>query len=152
MSRNMSLVEPHPTVPKSGGYIMSGRGGAGNIKRYKPEEVTSGDSASGPASRISLSRPFRRVVPSGRGGAGNMFSANEESIFQFDEEMVKARESATPVYHIGRGGAGNLVNKKSSINSLERKDSTDSSASESERPGAQRQSSGVLSMFSRRSS
>ncbi|KAF7191112.1 hypothetical protein HII31_07627 [Pseudocercospora fuligena] len=147
MSRNFSVVEPHPTVPKSGGYVGGGRGGAGNFKRYKPEEITDGQNASGPASRITLSRPFRRHIPAGRGGAGNMFSETEEPIFQFDEELLKSRQNSTPVYRIGRGGAGNMVNENKA-NTLSRKDSTDSSASEaSERVSRL----SISSIFSRRS-
>ncbi|EME83148.1 uncharacterized protein MYCFIDRAFT_211255 [Pseudocercospora fijiensis CIRAD86] len=126
MSPNYSVVEPHPTVPKSGGYVGGGRGGAGNFKRYKAEEITDGQNASGPASRITLSRPFRRHIPAGRGGAGNMFSETEEPIFQFDEEL-KSRQHSTPVYRIGRGGAGNMVNEIKA-NTLSRKDSTASEA------------------------
>src|ERR1700761_6107908 len=116
MSRNVSVTEPHPSVPKAGGYVFVGRGGAGNYKRYKGDELTSGPTASGPASRISLTKGFKRqpaVQPTGRGGAGNMFRApdNEERVFQFDEEMVKRREMQAPVYHIGRGGAANYVDE-----------------------------------------
>ncbi|KAF2170242.1 hypothetical protein M409DRAFT_64570 [Zasmidium cellare ATCC 36951] len=156
MPRNLSITEPHPTVPKSGGYIYGGRGGAGNYRRYKPEEVTTGPSATGPASRISLTKPFKRTVPLGRGGAGNMSSAsNEESIFEFDEEMLNKRAAnAAPIYHVGRGGAGNLFTEPTKKSASSRKDSTDSSSSaESERITAMRRNSGgVLSIFSRRSS
>ncbi|KAK4503899.1 hypothetical protein PRZ48_004814 [Zasmidium cellare] len=158
MPRNLSITEPHPTVPKSGGYIYGGRGGAGNYKRYKPEEVTTGPSATGPPSRISLTKPFKRTVPLGRGGAGNMASSsNEESIFEFDEEMLNKRavhSHAAPIYHVGRGGAGNLFTEPKPKPASARKDSTDSSASsDSERITAlRRNSGGVLSIFSRRSS
>jgi len=111
-SRNLSVVEPHPSVVKSGAYIGSGIGGAGNIRRYDSTALSSGPDATGPASALaSISRPSqKRVVASGRGGAGNMFRPTEEpSIFQFDEELVKRRESAAPMYHIGRGGAANYV-------------------------------------------
>ncbi len=114
MSRNYSFVEPHPTVPKSGGFVYGGRGGAGNYKRYKPEEITSGPTATGPASRVSLTKTFKRQSsqPTGRGGAGNMFRPDsEERVFQFDEEMMRTREAQAPVYHIGRGGAANWVDE-----------------------------------------
>ncbi|KXS94492.1 hypothetical protein AC578_4511 [Pseudocercospora eumusae] len=150
MSRNYSVVEPHPTVPKSGGYVGGGRGGAGNFKRYKSEEITDGQNASGPASRITLSRPFRRNIPAGRGGAGNMFSETEESIFQFDEELLKYRQNSTPVYRIGRGGAGNMVNENKAI-SLSRKDSTDSSASAASEASERISRLSISSIFSRRS-
>lgn len=156
MPRNLSITEPHPTVPKSGAYLYGGRGGAGNYKRYKPEEVTAGPSASGPPARISLSKSLKRTVPLGRGGAGNMASSsNDESIFEFDEEMLNKRAAhAAPVYHIGRGGAGNLFTEAHPKPASARKDSTSSSgSSESERITAMRRNSGgVLSIFSRRSS
>ena len=54
-SRKVSITEPHPSVPKSGtAYLSGGRGGAGNYKRYKAEDITDGQSATGPASRINL--------------------------------------------------------------------------------------------------
>lgn len=83
-----------------------------------------------------------------------MISEPEEPMFQFDEEMVKKRDNSAPVYHIGRGGAGNLFTEAQPrpVNNNTRKDSTDSSASESERVrmGPLRRNS-MLSVFSRRS-
>ena len=40
-------------------------------------------------------------------------ASDEERVFQFDEEMVRKRETqaVAPVYHIGRGGAANYVNE-----------------------------------------
>ena len=142
--------------------MAGGRGGSGNYRKYKPEEVSNGADASGPASCVSLTRPFtsKRTVTSGRGGAGNMFSPSnsetDSTIFQFDEEMVKHREAVTPVYRVGRGGAGNLFtdDSKSQSLSMTRKDSTDSAASSaSDRISIRQRSGGVLgSIFSRRSS
>ena len=95
-SRKVSITEPHPSVPKTGSaYIYGGRGGAGNYKRYKTEDLTDGPSAAGPASRIPLiSRSLKKqtLLPVGRGGSGNMYkptSDAEERVFQFDEEMAK---------------------------------------------------------------
>ena len=133
-SSSVSVVEPHPTVPK-GGYIGGGRGGAGNFKRYKPEDLTPGPTATGPSSRITLPKPFKRqnALLTGRGGSGNLFKvpADEERVFQFDEEMVKSRESRAPVYHIGRGGAGNWNDERegSSQRKSTRQDSSASSDS-----------------------
>ncbi|KAF2211732.1 hypothetical protein CERZMDRAFT_18320, partial [Cercospora zeae-maydis SCOH1-5] len=138
-----SVCEPHPSVPRSGGYIMGGRGGAGNYHRYKAEDLTPGHSATGPASRVALTRPSTRTTTTGRGGMGNTITETEENIFQFDEEMLKARETAaTPVYRIGRGGAGNTVQDDRVSSSSLRKNSTDSSASDSslERPANIRRS------------
>lgn len=121
MSRNYSVTEPHPSVPRTGGYIYGGRGGAGNYKRYKAEDLTSGPTATGPASRVSLPQTFKRqaAVPAGRGGAGNMVKRHEaeERVFSFDEELVRQRESSTPIYHIGRGGAANWVDETRSSKS-----------------------------------
>lgn len=128
MSRNYSVTEPHPTVPKTGGYIGGGRGGAGNYKHYQSTDLTTGPNATGPASRVTLSKPQRRIIPAGRGGAGNMFNEAEESIFQFDEEMLARRERQAPVYHIGRGGAANWVDESKPRNP--RKDSTSSASSQ----------------------
>ncbi|EME46376.1 hypothetical protein DOTSEDRAFT_42900 [Dothistroma septosporum NZE10] len=154
MSRQVSVVEPHPTVPKKGAYLAGGRGGSGNYRKYKPEEVSSGADATGPASRISLTRPFsKRTVAGGRGGAGNMYSSTtetESTIFQFDEDIVKHRANVTPVYRVGRGGAGNMFTDDSK--SL-RKDSVASAASStSDRSSTRQHSGGVLGVFSRRPS
>lgn len=114
MSRNVSVTEPHPSVARRpGGFIGSGRGGAGNYQSYKPTDLTEGPSATGPAARISLRQPAPRAVKVGRAGAGNIFPPrqSEERVFQFDEELVKKREHAASVYHIGRGGQGNLIDE-----------------------------------------
>jgi len=54
-------------------------------------------------------------------------SETEETMFQFDEEMVKRRESQAPVYHIGRGGAANFIDETKPKTT--RMGSTDSTAS-----------------------
>ncbi|KAK1070888.1 hypothetical protein LTR12_007139 [Friedmanniomyces endolithicus] len=134
-TRTHSVVEPHPSVVKSSSnYIGSGRGGAGNYQRYHSSALSSGPNASGPAALTpNLNTPKPRVVPAGRGGAGNMMfrsSAHEEpNIFQFDEELIKRRESAAPVYHIGRGGAANWGGESKAPWTAERKGSSDSGAS-----------------------
>ncbi|KAK5120738.1 hypothetical protein LTR85_006096 [Meristemomyces frigidus] len=117
MSRNYSVTEPHPSVVK-GAYIGSGRGGAGNYSHYSDVTLTAGANATGPAARIELTRPTQaqRTVFTGRGGAGNKFKPSrvnspEPEVFQFDEDMMKRRESLAPMYHIGRGGAANFVDE-----------------------------------------
>lgn len=121
MSRNYSVTEPHPSVPKSGAYIYGGRGGAGNYRRYKAEDLTSGPTATGPSSRVNVPASSKRhaVVATGRGGAGNMVRAYEaeERVFSFDEELVRQRQNSTPIYHIGRGGAANWVDESRSSDS-----------------------------------
>lgn len=141
MSRNFSVTEPHPTVPKKGGYIGGGIGGAGNYKRYQPGELSTGPDAAGPPSRVALSsKPARQTMPAGRGGAGNMFrrstssDSNDEALFKFDEEISRRTrdvDAAAPVYRVGRGGAGNTFgdSSASSIRRTSRINSTDSSAS-----------------------
>ncbi|EON68687.1 hypothetical protein W97_07945 [Coniosporium apollinis CBS 100218] len=108
------LTEPHPSVPSSN-YIYSGRGGAGNIHRVDRKSVTDGANASGPPSLIKLSRPPNNsYFLSGRGGAGNVHRENERAMFSFDEELAaqqRIQERSAPVYHIGRGGAGNAVDE-----------------------------------------
>lgn len=108
------ITEPHPSIPASN-YVHAGRGGAGNITKVNPKNVTAGPDATGPASRIALSSPpADAYFTTGRGGAGNVHREKERSIFSFDEELAQQRrvmENAAPVYHIGRGGAGNLVDE-----------------------------------------
>lgn len=41
----------------------------------------------------------------------------EQRVFSFDEELVRQRESSTPIYHIGRGGAANWVDENRSSKS-----------------------------------
>lgn len=106
-----AIVEPHPSVVPSKSYIYSGRGGAGNFSKA-PSTVTRGSDASGPAARasvISLSKP-RLTTFTGRGGAGNI-QDGERAIFSFDEELerqMNQEKHLAPVFHVGRGGAGNL--------------------------------------------
>ncbi|MCJ1371298.1 hypothetical protein MMC20_002513 [Loxospora ochrophaea] len=109
----LHVTEPHPSVPSSSSYIHSGRGGAGNVHRT-PQPTTSPHSASGPASLIPLlPRHVDRAFTSGRGGAGNVHQGSERAIFSFDEELEHQRlHDSAPVYHIGRGGAGNSVDER----------------------------------------
>jgi hypothetical protein len=106
------ITEPHPSA---GAYIYSGRGGAGNVTRISPNSLTNGATASGPASRVKLSPPpVTAYFASGRGGAGNMRTSKERAMFSFDEELQqqeRLRSQQAPVYHVGRGGAGNLVDE-----------------------------------------
>ncbi|KAM0715090.1 hypothetical protein Q7P37_009555 [Cladosporium fusiforme] len=156
-SRNYSVTEPHPSVPKSGTFVLGGGiGGAGNYKRYNASELTSGPSAQGPPSRITLNRApssNRSVVRVGRGGAGNFYKTPEaeEPMFQFDEEM-NARQNQAPVYHIGRGGAANFVDETKSVNAPLRKVSSDASSvsSGSSAGSARRSIEGAIGKFTRK--
>lgn len=130
------ITEPHPSVPTSH-YYHAGRGGAGNITKVNPKDITSGPDASGPASRIAINTPpANAYFIAGRGGAGNVHREKERAIFSFDEELAQQRrvmENAAPVYHIGRGGAGNAVDemhpRASRQNSASSNLSNDSNAS-----------------------
>lgn len=125
------ITEPHPSLPSSNLYY-AGRGGAGNVQRVNPSDITSGPNASGPASRVKLSPPpTNAVFATGRGGAGNMHREKERAMFSFDEELAqqeRLREHAAPVYHIGRGGAGNAVDEMS-VRRVERMNSGSSNTS-----------------------
>jgi len=135
---NFHITEPHPSAKS---YLYSGRGGAGNVTRVKNTEITDGRTASGPASRISLTAPpSTGYFTSGRGGAGNMRAHKERAMFSFDEELEqqeRLRSQQAPVYHIGRGGAGNLVDEMKP--KTERQNSASSTSSvESEKDGVRR--------------
>ncbi|EGD94829.1 hypothetical protein GTR04_5431 [Trichophyton interdigitale] len=93
--------------------MYSGRGGAGNFHPLK-------NSAISPSSSISSTRTLssrlgfnaRQLLPGGRGGLGNFHSSSEYAIFSFDEELeqqLKREKDVAPVFHIGRGGAGNMA-------------------------------------------
>lgn len=142
------LTEPHPSVPSSH-YIGTGRGGAGNIKHVDPRSVTPSTSASGPASCVKLTPPpsSGRFV-GGRGGSGNIHYNSERAMFSFDEELAlqqKIQEHVTPVYHIGRGGAGNAVDEARPHSSRKGSASSIMSRSSNESEGRR---SGVLGRLS----
>lgn len=138
MSSRYSIVEPHPSVTPQQQYITTGRGGAGNVVKA-PTSVTRGSDASGPASRASnasLNTPRRSYV-AGRGGAGNHIH-DPPRMFSFDEELERQMQQSkhiAPVYHVGRGGAGNLHRSSNAStetkNLLPRRDSNHSASSTS---------------------
>ena len=138
VSLNYLITEPHPSVPRGrSAYVYAGRGGAGNYARYNSKDLTVGHEATGPASRTTLSpAPSNQKFTSGRGGAGNTFtrSEKERAIFSFDEELARDQKlmdarSKAPIYHIGRGGAGNAVDDMKP--SAHRQDSSASISSKS---------------------
>lgn len=124
----LHFTEPHPSVKASKPRVLgSGRGGAGNYARYTPNELTSGPSATGPAARASsLSstsstsapvRPKSSHYSTGIGGFGNVKPSSEKRIFSFDEELERQHRlsesvNSSPVYHVGRGGAGNAFSDR----------------------------------------
>lgn len=115
MPSGVQITEPHPLAAPTH-YAHHGRGGAGN-KHSTPAAYSKSAYARGPyqppppstiqaASTLSTSK-----FSTGRGGAGNVLPASERAIFSFDEELERRRvreERAAPVYHVGRGGAGNI--------------------------------------------
>lgn len=100
------VVEPHPSSTRQ---IHTGRGGAGN--------VVSRPDATAESTRDPTSLPRHDTHPpkafiSGRGGAGNVHDISERAIFSFDEELerqMRLEKEVAPVFHIGRGGAGNTI-------------------------------------------
>ncbi|KAF2151426.1 hypothetical protein K461DRAFT_269659 [Myriangium duriaei CBS 260.36] len=89
-------------LPPTSARMMTGRGGAGNARAtstsaavVKPVIKTRSSSESSASSSTS-----------------DMDSPSQRAMFSFDEELQRdqrMRDNAarTPVYHIGRGGAGN---------------------------------------------
>ncbi|KAL8767115.1 MAG: hypothetical protein Q9209_006277 [Squamulea sp. 1 TL-2023] len=116
MPFSLRLSEPHPTTTSST-RLPTGRGGAGNFTRPPPPSVlpsttTTVDPSSSAIFSSASSKNNKFVT--GRGGIGNFHGANEQRpMFKFDEELERERRhsEAVPVYHVGRGGAGNLVNE-----------------------------------------
>ncbi|KIW89592.1 uncharacterized protein Z519_09748 [Cladophialophora bantiana CBS 173.52] len=119
-SRSYSIVEPHPSVTTSTHYISTGRGGIGNAVPSSSSSASAWGGGSGAtgASRLgslssttSSTASSRKTFTTGRGGAGNVFPSSERAIFSFDEELeqqLRWERDAAPVYHVGRGGAGNI--------------------------------------------
>ncbi|GKZ22615.1 hypothetical protein AbraIFM66951_011498 [Aspergillus brasiliensis] len=129
-SVNYRVVEPHPSVPHtSRPALHTARGGAGNVINLKGTKTTDSRSATGPASLTRLDSNVPSTFKSGRGGAGNVHSSTERAIFSFDEELERDLRRAAPVYHVGRGGAGNMVFSDDSSSTLSRKFSGSSSSS-----------------------
>lgn len=137
MPQTYRITEPHPSLPASH-YYHSGRGGAGNTTYIRDARtITNGQTAMGPASAGKIASPSPNAYfASGRGGAGNLHRSKERAMFSFDEELAqqqRLQSHAAPVYHIGRGGAGNFVDEKATArkNSASSVSSTDSDESPS---------------------
>lgn len=97
-----SIHEPAPTHLH---HLSFGRGGIGNRTRPLPPSTIK-DTTFRPQQPQSTHN-----YSTGRGGVGNISHApSDRRIFSFDEELAKqGKVSAAPVYHIGRGGQGNMV-------------------------------------------
>lgn len=131
---NYRVIEPHPSVPHTTRpALYTGRGGSGNIISLKNTKTTDSRTATGPASLTRLDSRTPSTFTSGRGGAGNVHSSSERAIFSFDEELERDLRRAAPVYHVGRGGAGNMIYRDDSSSncSLSRKYSAASTATNS---------------------
>ena len=112
MSR-YTLHEPFPQYSHVSSMSF-GRGGAGNRTgstvpskartQLPPSSITTSQAHPGPK------------YSSGRGGAGNMHRTSEDrAIFHFDEELERDKlrnQNVAPVYHVGRGGEGNVIDKR----------------------------------------
>ncbi|MCJ1471435.1 hypothetical protein MMC13_000074 [Lambiella insularis] len=119
-----NLTAPHAAPPKK--YIHTGIGGAGNYHRYAA--VATASPAAMPSQPSAQPRPFA----AGRGGAGNKYLASEQAMFSFDEELAQQRrglDAVAPVYHVGRGGAGNLMDERRRLAEKERTGSVSSGGS-----------------------
>lgn len=128
------VIEPHPSVPHTTRpAVYTGRGGSGNVISLKNTKTTDSRTATGPASLTRLDSRTPATFTSGRGGAGNVHRSSERAIFSFDEELERDLRRAAPVYHVGRGGAGNMMYRddSSSNYSLSRKYSAASTATNS---------------------
>ncbi|KAI4284531.1 MAG: hypothetical protein L6R38_001354 [Xanthoria sp. 2 TBL-2021] len=116
MPFSLRLSEPHPTTTSST-RVPTGRGGAGNFTRPPPPSaLPSTTTTVNPSSSsiFSSASSKNNKFVTGRGGAGNFHGAQEQRpMFKFDEELERERRHAevVPVYHVGRGGVGNLVNE-----------------------------------------
>lgn len=105
------ITEPHPTA-LTNHYVHTGRGGAGNTIRVAPR--TSPTAGSSTASSNAPSIRTSTKASTGRGGAGNFHPHASLSRFSLSDEMdaQAARESGHEVWHVGRGGAGNLASQE----------------------------------------
>lgn len=111
--RKLSYTAHEPT-PQTSKYFHSGIGGIGNYRKLPSPNLLSSPPTTLPASGrqpIPTTSSSFRPFYGGRGGAGNSRSASERAIFSFDEEL--ARDRRAPVYSVGRGGVGNIVNEDS---------------------------------------
>lgn len=90
-------------LPPTSARALTGRGGAGNVR--KPSDASS-------VGRPTLNGFKPRSSSESSTSSVSSSDAGEQAIFSFDEELARdqrMRDNAarTPVYHIGRGGAGN---------------------------------------------
>jgi len=130
----MHITAPYPSAAPTK-YVHTGIGGAGNYHRYEPAASPSSSSSSRSTTTAMPTHPPAqpRRFTTGRGGAGNRCQPSERAIFSFDEELEPVRrgsEGMAPVYHIGRGGVGNLLDERRISAGAERAGSISSGGSE----------------------
>jgi len=129
MSSGTAYQVVEPTQSSSRPVYHSGRGGAGNIVDF-----TSSSSITPVPTTLDPHAP--KTYKSGRGGVGNIHPSSERAIFSFDEELdrqMRMDSNTAPVFHVGRGGAGNVVQdgqQSSRAGSASSDGSADSNASE----------------------
>ena len=108
------IAEPYPNIRKTH-YVPFGRGGSGNFSLVLPWKTTAPRISSGlPAQSLSRKAVTKETFRCGRGGAGNVHREQEHTIFSFDEELEHQNRVLTqqaPIYHVGRGGAGNTATR-----------------------------------------
>ncbi|MCJ1322201.1 hypothetical protein MMC15_007547 [Xylographa vitiligo] len=129
----MHVASPNPSV-SSPKYVHTGIGGAGNYHRYEPAASSTSPNPIRSTTTVVPTHPSAqpRRFTSGRGGAGNRYQASERAMFSFDEELERVRggsEGMAPVYHIGRGGVGNLLDERKMSAAAERAGSISSGGS-----------------------
>lgn len=99
-----SIYEPAPRHTTTMSY---GRGGAGNRTHPLPPSSLKSSNTT-----TTTQHQDNSTFSTGRGGVGNMHSTEERRMFSFDEELAKqGKATASPIYHIGRGGQGNAVHE-----------------------------------------
>ncbi|CAF9913872.1 MAG: hypothetical protein GOMPHAMPRED_008048 [Gomphillus americanus] len=145
MPATYHLTEPFPAPSQQ--YAFTGRGGAGNVTRSRPVAKATEPATNGlylvqstqpypsPRNLQTNKATIRKAYVSGRGGIGNLHPAAERAMFSFDEELERARKlesTLAPIYHIGRGGEGNMVHAGRDSGSASMRSGSVSSA-ESER-------------------
>lgn len=137
MSSSYAFGHPHSTFYSKRPTTHTSRGGASNVAPL--DKVTSfSQSAGSTTSTAGLHHSSPRELRTfGRGGAGDVYSSSELAIFSFDEELerqLKREKEAAPIFHVGRGGAGNMrhpgeysfARKRSETSSIRSNSSADS--------------------------
>ena len=113
MPSSFCSIEPHSSTTSYNKRpaMHTSRGGAGNIAPRNTATAFT-QSTGGPSSTAHLNHNNSKSFGSGRGGFGNIHSSSEWAIFSFDEELeyqLRREKEFAPIFHVGRGGAGNMV-------------------------------------------